>query len=179
MRRPSPSNCESQHVRAAVTRRDAGERGRRNSTRDTKLSQRYLDVYKNLGGIAPNATSSICSRTTALVFTVGSVVLAHWYAGKPVNDLQQQALELALDDSQSSAGHFPRKSQSERRLSSIPRTYVKLLRDKALPPKWQDRAAANIGAKVVTLDSGHMAPLTHPTELAATLNSIAAKDQTR
>jgi pimeloyl-ACP methyl ester carboxylesterase len=62
---------------------------------------------------------------------------------------------------------------------SIPRTYIKLLRDNALPPKWQDKAAANIGAQVVTLDSGHMAPLTHPTELAAILNSIAAKDQTR
>jgi pimeloyl-ACP methyl ester carboxylesterase len=62
---------------------------------------------------------------------------------------------------------------------SIPRTYIKLLRDNALPPEWQDKAAANIGAEVVTLDSGHMAPLTHPKELAAILNSIAAKDHTR
>jgi CubicO group peptidase (beta-lactamase class C family) len=49
--------------------------------------------------------------------------------------------------------------------ASIPRTYVKLLRDQALPAEWQDKAAANIDAKVVTLDSGHMAPLTHPKDL--------------
>jgi pimeloyl-ACP methyl ester carboxylesterase len=49
------------------------------------------------------------------------------------------------------------------------------LRDTALPPKWQDKAAANIGAEVVTVDSGHMAPLTHPKELAAILNRIAGE----
>jgi hypothetical protein len=54
--------------------------------------------------------------------------------------------------------------------ASIPRTYVKLLRDRALPPQWQDKAAANIDAKVVTLDTGHMAPLTHPKEVAKILN---------
>jgi pimeloyl-ACP methyl ester carboxylesterase len=63
--------------------------------------------------------------------------------------------------------------------ASVPRTYVKLLRDQALPPELQDKAAANIDAKVVTLDSGHMAPLTHPKELAEILNGIATEDQKR
>jgi hypothetical protein len=52
------------------------------------------------------------------------------------------------------------------------------LSDNALPPKWQDKAAANIGAEIVTLDSGHMAPRTHPKELAAILNNVAGKDRT-
>jgi len=62
---------------------------------------------------------------------------------------------------------------------SIPSTYIKLLRDNALPPSSQDQAAANIGAEVITLDSGHMAPLTHPKELGAILNHIAAQDLAR
>jgi hypothetical protein len=42
-----------------------------------------------------------------------------------------------------------------------------------------DKAAANIDAKVVTLDSGRMAPLTIPKELAEILNGVAAEDQKR
>jgi hypothetical protein len=61
----------------------------------------------------------------------------------------------------------------------IPRTYIKPLRNNALPPKWQDKAAANIGAKVITLDLGHMAPLTDSKELAEILNAVAAEDQKR
>src|ERR1700683_48044 len=59
---------------------------------------------------------------------------------------------------------------------SIPRTFIKLMRDQALPPRMQDKAAANIGAQIVTLDSGHMAPVTHPKELATILNGIAKQD---
>jgi len=62
---------------------------------------------------------------------------------------------------------------------SIPKTFIKLLRDGAFPLRLQDKAAANMGAEVVTLDSGHMAPLTHPKELAAILNRIAAADMNR
>jgi pimeloyl-ACP methyl ester carboxylesterase len=62
---------------------------------------------------------------------------------------------------------------------SIPRTFIKLLRDGAFPLRLQDKAAADIGAEVVTLDSGHMAPLTHPKELAVILNRIAAADMKR
>ena len=59
---------------------------------------------------------------------------------------------------------------------STPRTFIKLSRDQAFPLRLQDKAAANISAEIVTLDSGHMAPLTHPKELAAILNRIANQD---
>jgi hypothetical protein len=53
--------------------------------------------------------------------------------------------------------------------------YIKLTDDKSvIPPGLQDQAAVNISAKVISLKSGHMAPLTHPRELAAILNQIAA-----
>ena len=84
-------------------------------------------------------------------------------------------LFITFHRSHRSVSAFTRKGLSP----SIPRTYIKLLKDNALPPKWQDRAAANIGAQVVTLDSGHMAPLTHPKELATISNKIAARDQAR
>lgn len=59
--------------------------------------------------------------------------------------------------------------------SAIPRTYVKLTRDKALSPRRQDRMIANLGgADVVTIDAGHDAMISRPRELAAILNGIAA-----
>lgn len=59
-------------------------------------------------------------------------------------------------------------------LSRIPCTYVKLLRDLALAPEVQERMAAEIGARVQTLDTGHLPMLARPAELAAILNSVAA-----
>jgi pimeloyl-ACP methyl ester carboxylesterase len=57
----------------------------------------------------------------------------------------------------------------------IPRTYVKLLQDRTLRPKLQDQLIANLGSCAVrTLDSGHDAMISHPVELSAVLNGIAA-----
>ncbi len=59
-------------------------------------------------------------------------------------------------------------------MPSIPCTYIKLPQDKgAYPPSKQDKLASNIGAKVVTLDTGHTAMLSRPQELAQLLNKIA------
>jgi hypothetical protein len=58
-------------------------------------------------------------------------------------------------------------------LPPIPCTYIKLLQDQALRPAIQDSMAANIGAEVMTLDSGHTAMLSRPDELAEMLNMIA------
>lgn len=59
-------------------------------------------------------------------------------------------------------------------LSRIPCTYVKLLRDRALAPEVQERMAIQIGARVQTLDTGHLPMLARPAELAAILNGVAA-----
>jgi pimeloyl-ACP methyl ester carboxylesterase len=59
-------------------------------------------------------------------------------------------------------------------MPAVPCTYIKLLQDRGvLPPAKQDEMAANIGAKVLTLDTGHTAMLSRPQELAQLLNSIA------
>jgi pimeloyl-ACP methyl ester carboxylesterase len=55
----------------------------------------------------------------------------------------------------------------------VPRTYVRLLRDASLTPAAQDRMAANlVNADAIDLDSGHMAMISHPAELASILNSL-------
>ncbi len=59
-------------------------------------------------------------------------------------------------------------------MPAVPCTYVKLLQDQGiLPPSKQDEMAANINAKVLTLNTGHMAMLSRPHELATLLNGIA------
>ena len=55
----------------------------------------------------------------------------------------------------------------------IPRTYVQLSRDQCYPPDLQARSTARTDAEVVTLDSGHMAMVTIPDQVAAVLNKFA------
>ncbi|MCC5622324.1 alpha/beta fold hydrolase [Nostoc sp. CHAB 5715] len=65
---------------------------------------------------------------------------------------------------------------SRLQMPSVPCTYIKLLQDQGiLPPSKQDEMAANIGAKVVTLNTGHTAMLSRPHELAKLLNDIASE----
>jgi len=57
----------------------------------------------------------------------------------------------------------------------VPRCYVKLLRDQALPPPLQDEFIRNAGpgCAVHELDAGHNAMISRPRELAAILNRVA------
>src|SRR6266508_1894415 len=56
--------------------------------------------------------------------------------------------------------------------ATVPRFYVKTLRDRAgYSPRLQDRMMANLGdAQARTVDSGHLPMLSRPRELAAILN---------
>jgi pimeloyl-ACP methyl ester carboxylesterase len=62
--------------------------------------------------------------------------------------------------------------------AGIPKTYVRLGRDHALPPAAQDASIAALEAvpggavAVVELDSGHSAMISHPADLAAILHAI-------
>ncbi len=60
-------------------------------------------------------------------------------------------------------------------MPAVPCTYIKLLQDQGLlPPAKQDEMAANIGAQMLTLNTGHTAMLSRPDELAQLLNDIAS-----
>jgi pimeloyl-ACP methyl ester carboxylesterase len=62
----------------------------------------------------------------------------------------------------------------------FPKTYVKLLRDRSLPPDHQDTLIGNLRASpggavdVVMIDAGHDVMISRPKELADVLNPIAA-----
>jgi len=57
----------------------------------------------------------------------------------------------------------------------IPRTYVRLLRDASIDLDAQDRMIANLApVDVVDLDSGHMAMVSHPDDLAHVLSGLEA-----
>jgi pimeloyl-ACP methyl ester carboxylesterase len=57
----------------------------------------------------------------------------------------------------------------------VPRTWIELLRDRTFEPAAQVEMARRTGCvDVVEIDSGHMAMISHPQELAAALNAIHA-----
>jgi len=62
--------------------------------------------------------------------------------------------------------------------ATLPKTYVRLLRDQALEPATQDQQIAHLRAspggevRVVELDCGHDAMVSRPRELAAVLNRV-------
>lgn len=57
--------------------------------------------------------------------------------------------------------------------NAVPRTYVRLLEDAIVSLQTQDRMIENLGgAEVVDLDSGHMAMISRPTDLARVLNEL-------
>jgi pimeloyl-ACP methyl ester carboxylesterase len=58
----------------------------------------------------------------------------------------------------------------------VPRTWVRLLRDRTFEPTAQLAMARRTGCdEVVDIDSGHMAMISHPRELAAALNAVHAE----
>lgn len=54
----------------------------------------------------------------------------------------------------------------------VPRTYVRLTRDQCYPEELQRRSIAVTHADVESLDTGHMAMISAPKDLAALLNAI-------
>ncbi|HKY22054.1 MAG TPA: alpha/beta fold hydrolase [Vicinamibacterales bacterium] len=57
---------------------------------------------------------------------------------------------------------------------AVPRTYIKLLQDRALRPSQQERFIANLGGcEILALDAGHNAMISEPVALASLLNEIA------
>jgi pimeloyl-ACP methyl ester carboxylesterase len=64
----------------------------------------------------------------------------------------------------------------EAQLADIPKTWVRLRRDKAISTRRQDRMVERLGgAQVVEINSGHDVMIGHPVELAAVLNTVAAR----
>lgn len=54
----------------------------------------------------------------------------------------------------------------------VPRTYVRLTQDVCYPPELQAASAERVGGDVVFLDSGHMAMVTVPDQVAGVLHAV-------
>ena len=93
------------------------------------------------------------------------------------NDLDEATVQQVLAGGKNpelSALFYEPVSRSQ--MPPVPCIYIKLLQDQGvLPPSRQDEMAANIGAKVITLNTGHTAMLSRPHELAKLLNDIASE----
>jgi pimeloyl-ACP methyl ester carboxylesterase len=56
--------------------------------------------------------------------------------------------------------------------AEVPRTYVRLTKDTCYPPDLQERSSRIVGGDTVFLESGHMAMVSIPDQVAALLNQL-------
>ena len=89
------------------------------------------------------------------------------------NDMDEataaHALDRLVDDSAALLGEQVDLSGYAR---TVPRTYVRGTRDMCYPEELQQRSIALTRADVVSLETGHMAMISAPKDLAAALNAI-------
>lgn len=60
----------------------------------------------------------------------------------------------------------------------IPRSYIQCTNDRCVSPKLQEKIASRLGARLHSMDSGHMPMLSRPTEFVTILQRIFAGMQT-
>jgi pimeloyl-ACP methyl ester carboxylesterase len=56
--------------------------------------------------------------------------------------------------------------------AEVPRTYVRMTQDHCYPPDLQERSAARVGGHVQYLETGHMAMVSAPDQVAKLLNDL-------
>ena len=98
------------------------------------------------------------------------------------NDMDEEQTRLVLDHTGPEAlGVFGERITRRGIPRELPKTYLRLLQDQALPPADQDRAIANLRESpggtvdVVELDTGHDVMISSPAQLARVLEPLAAK----
>jgi pimeloyl-ACP methyl ester carboxylesterase len=90
------------------------------------------------------------------------------------NDLDAEQSEWTLDQMvDDSAALLTEQVDLSGLAADVPRTYVRLTKDVCYPPELQERSAALVGGEVRYLDTGHMAMVVAPEQLAALLGDLA------
>jgi pimeloyl-ACP methyl ester carboxylesterase len=90
------------------------------------------------------------------------------------NDMDAEQTEWTLDRVVDDSAALLTETVDLSGLSAaVPRTYVRLTKDVCYPPELQERSAALVGGDVQYLDSGHMAMVSVPEQLASLLDSLA------
>ena len=97
------------------------------------------------------------------------------------NDMNDQQTRFVLDHLSPEGTNLIGEAVSRSGMPrTLPKTYIRLSRDQTLAPDIQSRMIANLESSpggtvdVVELDTGHDTMISHPRELAALVNRIAA-----
>jgi len=129
------------------------------------------DGTRVLDQIDPEVRATVEAGIAGGVYTVG-VEAARYMLCNDADDEQSEFILGQLVDDAAALLAEPVDLSGYR--LPIPRTYVQLSRDQCYPPDLQAKSTERTGAEVVTLDSGHMAMVTIPDQVARILNALAA-----
>ena len=129
------------------------------------------DGTRVLDQIDPEVRATVEAGIAGGVYTVG-VEAARYMLCNDADDEQSEFILCQLVDDAAALLAEPVDLSGYR--LPIPRTYVQLSRDQCYPPDLQAKSTERTGAEVVTLDSGHMAMVTIPDQVARILNALAA-----
>jgi pimeloyl-ACP methyl ester carboxylesterase len=89
------------------------------------------------------------------------------------NDLDDEQSEWTLDQVvDDSAALLTETVDLSGLAADVPRTYVRLTNDVCYPPELQERSTGVVGGSVAYLDSGHMAMVSVPDQLATLLKGL-------
>ena len=89
------------------------------------------------------------------------------------NDLDSEQTEWTLDRVvDDSAALLTETVDLSGLATDVPRTYIRLTKDACYPPDLQERSARLVGGDVKYLDTGHMAMVSEPGQLAELLNGL-------
>jgi pimeloyl-ACP methyl ester carboxylesterase len=93
------------------------------------------------------------------------------------SDLDEEQTSCALDGMVDEASSMLTETVDLTGLRGrLPVTYVRLLEDRCVPVEQQERVISAIGdVQVIDLESGHMAMISHPAEIAAILNDVSGR----
>jgi len=90
------------------------------------------------------------------------------------NDMDAEQTDWTLDRVVDDSGALLTEIVDLSGLSAdVPRTYVRLTEDHCYPPDLQEPSAARVGGDVQYLDTGHMAMVSAPEQVAKLLNALA------
>jgi pimeloyl-ACP methyl ester carboxylesterase len=122
-----------------------------------------------LDQIDPAVREAVRAATADGIYSQGRDAARAMLCNDMDDDQAEWTLDRVVDDS---AALLTEPVDLSGLRAAVPRTYVRLTRDVCYPPELQERSAALVGGGVQYLDSGHMAMVSAPEQLAAVLNSF-------
>ena len=128
------------------------------------------DGTRVLDQIDPEVRTSVEAGIAGGVYSVGLDAARYMLCNDADDDQSEFILGRLVDDA---AAMLAETVDLGGYRLPIPRTYVQLSRDQCYPPDLQAKSTERTGAEVVTLESGHMAMVTIPDQVAAVLHGLA------